>query len=196
MERKEIGWINTLKAICMVLVYAYHTSVYCGYESLGFRIYSPFFVTSFFFISGYLVYRKIQDSIVTKSNQGKSVISLNSVLYKIAIPTVLFSIINYFPKTILRGEGLHMEAFVKNTILGGSLWFTSALVVSEVLLFIILSANIKRFTYYFLITATLAVFGIFIAKSNLTIWGDFNIPWFYKAGMIGTLYMTIGGGVY
>ena len=59
MGRKDISWINASKAICIVLVYMYHSSVYLGYqEELLYSIYVPFFTNAFFFISGYLIFKK------------------------------------------------------------------------------------------------------------------------------------------
>lgn len=70
MRDKEISWINTAKAICIILVYAYHSSVYFGYDTFSFKYYSPFFVTSFFFISGYLVFSKLIENKTIITNRG------------------------------------------------------------------------------------------------------------------------------
>ena len=196
MENKEIGWINIVKAICMIMVYFYHTSVYCGYEPRLFSFYSPFFVTSFFFISGYLIFKLFATSDTQLKCEPQPVggVKIDNVLYKIAIPTVLFSLINYFPKVIIRGVGISFYTFLCDTILGGSLWFTSALVISEVILYVLFKTQNKNIAFYSIITVCLAVCAIILEKqTNITLLNNRNIPWFYKAGMIGSFYMVLGG---
>lgn len=63
---------------------------------------------------------------------------LSNILFRIALPTVIFSTINFFPKKILRGEEIDLWSFAHDTILGGSLWFTCTLTVAELLIFLLL----------------------------------------------------------
>ncbi len=50
VEKLELSWINTVKAICMFTVFLNHSEYYYGYETpvIG-PIYRPLFVNSFFF---------------------------------------------------------------------------------------------------------------------------------------------------
>lgn len=56
---KDILWIDYTKAISMILVYLVHSQLYYGYmmDNLNNFIH-PFYVNSFFFVSGYLLFRK------------------------------------------------------------------------------------------------------------------------------------------
>lgn len=56
---KDINWINCLKAISMIAVFFVHCQIYYGYvfDTLNEYIY-PFYVNAFFFVSGYLLFRK------------------------------------------------------------------------------------------------------------------------------------------
>jgi peptidoglycan/LPS O-acetylase OafA/YrhL len=55
-QPKQIYWINTLKAICMISVYVLHSEAYYGARvTYGYFLY-PFYVNAFFFISGYLFF--------------------------------------------------------------------------------------------------------------------------------------------
>ena len=59
-SKKNILWINLLKGICMISVYLLHAEVYTGLvlvKSYGFVL-QPFYVNAFFFVSGYLLFRK------------------------------------------------------------------------------------------------------------------------------------------
>lgn len=56
---KHINWINFLKAICIIGVFYRHTENYFGYQLGLLHIFIlPFYVNAFFFISGYLLFRK------------------------------------------------------------------------------------------------------------------------------------------
>ena len=58
-NKKNIIWINTAKALCMLFVFLYHAEWYLDFRLLkvdGF--YHPFYINCFFFLSGYLLFRK------------------------------------------------------------------------------------------------------------------------------------------
>lgn len=87
-----------------------------------------------------------------------------------------------------------MDSFLRDTVLGGSLWFTSSLVVSELILYLLLLTKRKAIAFYVLTSALIAIGAVMIAKyTHYSFLGDSNIPWFYKAGMIGSVYMVCGG---
>lgn len=56
-ERKT--WIDSVKAICMIGVYILHSEAYYGIGgvSYGYCL-TPFYVNAFFFVSGYLFFKK------------------------------------------------------------------------------------------------------------------------------------------
>ena len=55
----NITWIDTVKAVCMICVYLIHSQVYYGLGVADFGwMLIPFYVTAFFFVSGYLFFRK------------------------------------------------------------------------------------------------------------------------------------------
>lgn len=59
MEKKNISWINFLKAVCIIGVFFVHSQLYCGYWMGVANVFiHPFYVNAFFFISGYLLFRK------------------------------------------------------------------------------------------------------------------------------------------
>ena len=59
MDIKKITWINYVKAISMICVYFVHSGLYYGLDtSLINTFIHPFYVNAFFFVSGYLFFRK------------------------------------------------------------------------------------------------------------------------------------------
>ena len=52
-------WIDNVKALCMIGVFLLHSEAYYGYGSVQYGIFlTPFYVNAFFFVSGYLLFRK------------------------------------------------------------------------------------------------------------------------------------------
>lgn len=58
MNKKNILWINILKAVCIISIYWVHSINYYGISMPGVRYILPFYVNAFFFVSGYLLFRK------------------------------------------------------------------------------------------------------------------------------------------
>ena len=56
---KNIFWINAVKAICILSVYFVHCQIYygCWTQEVNNFIH-PYYVNAFFFVSGYLLFRK------------------------------------------------------------------------------------------------------------------------------------------
>ena len=84
---------------------------------------TPYYVTAFFFISGYLLFRKqLSSPMIDQSRleyaKGGGLLLFQNVVFKILIPTILFSLVEYAPKHILRGEGLSFHTLMSNTIGG------------------------------------------------------------------------------
>lgn len=56
---KNIKWINSLKAVCLVAVFFVHCQLYYGSMLNGFNSFVyPWYVNAFFFVSGYLLFWK------------------------------------------------------------------------------------------------------------------------------------------
>lgn len=141
-SRKNIAWINSAKSLCIILVYFFHTEFYVGFNAEDLHnLYVAFYTNGFFFISGYLLFKKqLSDPIIRLSripwinSEGKRMLS--NILYRIALPTILFSVVMFVPKTLLRGNDFIWHQFADDTILGGSIWFTCALTIAEILIFL------------------------------------------------------------
>lgn len=198
---REIPWINWAKVICLIIVYLDHSlfylQVYDDFTAVE-SFYHPFFVNIFFFMSGYLLFRKQLSSETIKISRAQFIagegrtIFLN-VLNKIVFPTILFSAIMYFPKKLVRGDEFTMISFAKDTILGGSIWFTCALAVAELLVLVMLLSRQKNIYFYIAISIVLSILAVIINDSGFTVLSSKTIPWFYKSGMIATLFLSLGG---
>ena len=184
-------WIDTLKAICIVCVYIAHCeSFYCPSYNIAQLIVTPFYVNAFFFINGYLIVRKYfkNNQIVNYSfiEYKKNILN---IVFRLAIPTIIFSAIIYIPKNNFNFD---LQNFSIAVFGGISLWFTSALCISQFVIYTLFLSKQKNIWLYILIT-----FAIFLLTN---IFGDVRskpaieyIPWFWQTGLIYTFLMMLGG---
>ena len=193
-QNANIQWINWAKFICIILVYLYHSETRSRYFIDGLdKFYKPFFVNLFFILSGYLLYfsqtKKELINLTSKewfAQSGRKMLS--NILYKICIPTILFSAIMYAPKMLIRLKGVSLSNFIEQVVFGHTMWFTWALAVGELLLFLLLFW--RRVSLRFVIS-----FGCLCALLALTLSQFFNLPnfpWFYQAGFFSVFYFSIG----
>lgn len=199
-DNKTINWINWIKCICIIFVYLNHSEIYAG-DYLCIRpVYRPFFVNAFFFVSGYLLFKKqLATTAINErarnwiAKNGLGMIMLKNIFFKLAVPTILFSAIMFIPKVVLRGKGISVNLFIHDTLLGGSIWFTSALAIAELLLIVPLLFRIKNVWIYVVYSSALTFLSYILYSYNVTLNGDPTIPWYYKSGMSATIIMSLGG---
>ena len=176
---KQIPWINTGRAVCMILVYFFH-SEFCCKNNLGYSyFFSPFFLSFFFFISGYLMLVPGQRINVKHK--------LRSILSKMVWPYFVFTSLIWFPKMIRHGMDTDISSYFTDVFGGTASWFVAALIVAE--LIIILASSVIKDTRWYLLL------GIVTFTSALVINKYFPSPqpWYYKSGMMGIFFMSIGG---
>lgn len=74
----KLNWVDSIKAICMIAVYLLHSETYYGTAgvSYGYAV-QPFYVNAFFFVSGYLFFRKYLNlRMLTNTNGGGVLVRL------------------------------------------------------------------------------------------------------------------------
>lgn len=200
MGKKDINWVNALKALCIIFVFLRHCGNYYG-AGLGWfdRIYLPFYVNAFFFVSGYLLFwkqlsaPKINEMRKEYVTGGGITLALN-VLYRIVIPSILFSTIEFFPKKLIKGDEIIVSDCLFETLGGCTYWFTSALVVAELLFLLLLFTRFRNIWFYVFAALILTSIGKHVIDSGFTfIEGHGSFPWQWKHGLICTIYMAAGG---
>lgn len=198
--KKEIIWIDWVKFICMVFVYWCHV-IQLGDNKSPLSIpYGPFFVNGFFFISGYLYFGKYlsdkylkQDAKTFLKNAFHKQGMFANILFKIAVPSIIFSAFDFIPKTYLSGTGFSTNKFIFDTFIRGTNWFTCALTVSEILISILLLTRIKNMFFYVGCCLSLAIIGVFFQNNDILVLGNEYAPWFYKSGLIACSFLGLGG---
>lgn len=169
-------------------VYLIHSEVYYGvnYISYG-HLLQPFYVNAFFFISGYLFFRK-QLQTVEHYSFAKFGGHLQNILFRLVIPTIVFATIIYLPKLFFHREEVSIEQYFYDVFGGISFWFTSALTISQIILVIFLFYKQKTIFPYLICSVLLFIFSIYLGNIDKN-----AFPWYYKTGLGITLFLTLGG---
>lgn len=145
-------------------------------------------------MSGYLLFWKQLSSPRINENRriyiltGSKTLILN-ILYRIIIPSVIFSVIEFVPSCIIQGRNMEVGYALYKTIGGGTYWFTSALVVAELILLLLLITRRKNIWFYTIVCAVLGLFGILIVKYELSQ----NGVWAWRQGLVALIFLAMGG---
>ena len=192
---KNIVWINSLKAICIVAVFFVHCQLYygCMFNGINRYVY-PFYINAFFFVSGYLLFWKqlsepkiLEDRKLYMLTGGKSLVF--NIIYRIIVPSIIFSIIEFVPSCIIQGRGINMGYALFKTIGGGTYWFTSALVVAELILLLLFCTRKRNIWFYVIVSFAISLIGLVIVKLGVLQ----NGIWAWRQGLIALLFLTMGG---
>ena len=121
---------------------------------------------------------------------------LNNITFKIIIPSILFSLIEVYPKKLVRGEDLDIFDFVYETLGGGTYWFTSALAVAEIIIVVIMMASKSRNVwFYVLICAILSFLGSFDQLTSQFLLCGYYL-WAWGSGLTALIFIVMGGVYY
>lgn len=114
--------------------------------------------------------------------------SYSSIFFRLVVPTILFSTLIYIPKILFHSLDVSWSQYLFDVFGGVSYWFTSALIVSQVILNTLMLCRIRSLFFYFCVSVLL--FGGALLLRNYDV-GQF--PWYYKSGMAVTFFMVLGG---
>lgn len=175
----QIPWINMGRGFCMVLVYFFHSEICCrgNYEYSYFFI--PFFLPFFFFISGYLML--VPGCRINVRHK------LRSIFSKLLWPYFVFTSLIWFPKMMMHRVDEGISSYLVEVFGGTASWFVAALIVAE-LLIICISLVTKKIRLYLFFGVVAFMLALIINKYQPS-----PRPWYYKSGMMGVLFMSLGG---
>ena len=194
-QHERLFWPDAAKAICMLLINYMHIRMYYNIPDNIFNntftsLYGPFFVNAFFVITGYFFFNKqLNTPIVNETftqyykESGKK--QVLNVMFRILIPSLLFSILTFVPKVILKSGSFDLDFFLNKTILGGSYWFTSALISAYIIILIPIFLRIKNIGFYIIYAIICAFLGNYLLP--------YKLPWEFAPGLVATLFIVSGG---
>ena len=176
----------------MIGVYIAHTEAFTKGDSMLNKAVQPFYVNAFFFISGYLLFKKyLKTEIIENFSLNTYKKGVLNCLFKIAIPTIIFSILIYLPKIFFHANSFKISTFVLDVFGGTSFWFTSALLVAQLML---LTLFLSKKNIWFYVSISTIVFLIVQHLCDYTAKPAVEyFPWFGRTGLNYSLIMSLGG---
>lgn len=119
---------------------------------------------------------------------------LPGIIYKIALPSILFSLAFALPRYYISGNSFELNVLFFDVFFRGTTWFTCCLCVSELILFIMLILLQRQSIWvYLLISIPISMLGNHLILEKTLLLGSEYAPWFYKNGMLAVHLMVCGG---
>lgn len=120
---------------------------------------------------------------------GGGEILFGNVFFRIVIPSILFSAIELVPSCIIQGRAIDIGFALYKTIGGGTYWFTSSLVVAELILLALFCTRKKNIWFYAAVCLVLGVTGLIIVHYGILKSGI----WAWRQGLIALIFFAMGG---
>lgn len=105
----------------------------------------------------------------------------------------MFAVVEYIPKNVLRGCRLDMADFFWETIGGLTYWFTSALVVAQIIILLILLTRCRNVWVYWLSSMLIMACGFYMTIHDMNFLGLSRDLWLFKHGLLSIAFITAGG---
>lgn len=182
---RRIEWIDIGKFICIMFVMLSHLE--SGTDGLR-RIYSPFFLTVFFFLSGY-TYREVGSF---KEHFIKKVRGL-------FVPWLVFSHFNILLSQIisLKEKRSLLECLMWNWLQirgkDDGLWFVAALFVAYIPFYFFAKQKRPRMTITLsIVLSVISIIYMKVVPSDVFPWGTVSLPWHLEYVFQAMLWMILG----
>lgn len=195
-QNKNIYWINAVKALSVIAVFFVHCQLYYLRKELSFNCWIyPWYVNAFFFVSGYLLFwkqlssPKIEEDCRTYILSGSGRVMILNIFYRIVIPSIIFSIIEFVPSCLIQNRDISVGFALYKTLGGGTYWFTSALVVAELILFVFFCTRKRNIWLYVILSLVLGLIGLSIVHFGVLKSG----VWAWRQGLISLIFLSLGG---
>lgn len=164
----------------MLLILTFHTEVY--YRDSGvtpYYVYTTNAIVVFYFISGYLFYRKSPFNLKNK---------LTSIFRSMVVPYFLFTTLIAVTKMVLQPESLAWQDALLKIVCGRASWFVVALIVAEVFFSLFLCIRQARFKWLSAASAVcfISYYLVDYNQNNFWQWQDALLTFFFL--YLGYLY--------
>lgn len=178
-KTKRYEWIDMMRGTCILLVLLHHSFAPSPIQ----KFLTPFFLSGFFFISGYLF--------VNLNKPFNPKYKFLRIIESLLIPYIIYIILSSLVKSIIGGvffdQPLQEMGRVGITILrGDKLWFMGSIICSELMLLLLYSFN--RNTKFLVVSILI----------SLSIWWllkvlDVNIPyWGINTAFVSYVFLSLG----
>lgn len=104
---------------------------------------------------------------------------------------VIFSAIEFLPKIAIAHRPFAIEELFVETLGAGTYWFTSALLIAEVLIAFLLLTRRKNVWFYVVLLALVSTSGMYLY--DIGIFRLYREPFFVSRGSLACLFLGLGG---
>lgn len=164
MTTKRKYWIDNLRGLCMLAILVDHTETYySGNCIIDYSLYVVNALVVFFFISGYLMFRKTTNGeIVEFSLRHKA----NSILRTLVVPYFIFTSIIYIPKVLVHDVTFSTVNMITDILYGQASWFIAALCVAELIFSVVIHVSKGKELWLLATGVTGFIASIFLAQEG------------------------------
>lgn len=189
MPKQRIAWVDTAKYICIIFVMLAHLESNTYLLSV---LYKPFYLSVFFFVSGYVY--------IAKDNFGE-------FLYKkfcgLFVPWLVFSVFNILLSQIIsfNNHGNLQSELCRNFLQirgrGDGVWFVAALFMAFIPFYFVVrwSDKCKRSTVVIFFSFLLSVISVtytILMEPTYFPWGTSALPWHVEYIFQAMFFMVLG----
>lgn len=197
MKTNRIEWLDSSRAMAIILIVVSHILVRMQHFDVVFKIISAFHVPIFFMISGYFFNRKKTFRVFLKSNFKSYMIPYFTFAFLYLIPYFLFKD-NIAANLNVRSNNAFLLSIIKIFLGNGhnyalqqnsSLWFLPCFFVTKIILYFLY----KNFDKYEVTKKNILIISCLIAfLGYLNMFKPFRLPWGIDIAIIMIPFMLIG----
>jgi acyltransferase 3 len=194
VNTKRIEWIDIIKYICIVMVILSHLE---SVTEVWNKFFTPFFLTGFFFASGY----------VYKHKNGFKVF-LYKKIRQLLVPWFVFSVFNMILSQItsFNVHNEFLEEFKLNLLqirgYGDKIWFVAALFMAFIPFYFFIKwfekSNMKKpkksiiFVFIAFLLSLVSVLYVRLVPNDIFPWNTNSLPWHLEYIFQAMFYMVLG----
>ncbi|SDB46788.1 Fucose 4-O-acetylase [Pseudobutyrivibrio sp. YE44] len=185
INTKRVEWVDIIKYICIMFVMLSHLET--NTEIMK-SFYTPFCLTGFFFVSGY-VYRQPESFVVLLKKKSKGLL----------LPWFIFSNLNILASQVIsfKANRCLKTEVLKNLLqirgYGDGLWFVAALFVAFIPFYYVVKIENRNIAVIFIfILSFISKLYVEFFPKNFFPWGKAALPWHLEYIFQAMLWMLLG----
>jgi fucose 4-O-acetylase-like acetyltransferase len=174
-DDNRIQWIDNAKGLCMFLVILVHS----GYMPDIYKyLLEPFFLTTFFFISGYLFHNP--------KKEFNFKLKILKILETILFPYLIYWILSYSVDHLIKGDFIFYNLLL-DVLMGNKLWFIAALFMSQIMFTVLICIN-NNLIFILCFSIGSVLFWYFTPLSDPLV----KYPWSINSALIANFFIGLG----
>lgn len=177
MEQKRVTWLDDTRGICVFCVLLAHSGIAHPYI---YTLYTPFFLTAFFFVSGLLF-----KNITLKDDLLKIVRHLVVPYFLLNILIIFIGFDNW--KAVYHKDYSYVFDKFVDTLLGYNMWFIPCIIMVQLYITLLYYTFMKTLVLK-IVTMVCLLMSVFLIKN-----GDgLFLPWYMDIAIFSSAFFLLG----